>query len=175
MKTLNILTLAFGLMIVTLMSGCTSPNGPVTPANVWNNYPPKIKAVYVNLEASMITVDFEPYPADVTIKGWCIIPGDNNIRRQIQFVEPVIHGTDNMTGRSNFLIETFDQPWGWEGSALTPGIIYNFMIEVLSADGRKVSKVYQFKDGVVSQIAMTRKMFEELMPAPKDEPASAPK
>lgn len=163
MKPLNVLILAMGLLIAILTSGCTSPNGPVTPGNVWNNYPPKIRAVYVNLEASMVTVDFEPYPADTTIKGWCIIPGDGSIRRQIQFVDPIIHGTSTMTGRSNFVMETFDHPYGWEGSALTPGIVYNFMIEIKSSDGRVASKVYQFKDGIVTQIAMTRKMFEELV------------
>lgn len=167
MKTLNILTLALGLMIVTLMSGCTSPNGPVTPANVWNNYPPKIKAVNVNLAASLVTVDFEPYPADVKVEGWFILPGDNVSRRNISFANSIIHGTDTMNGRGNFVMASYDWPYGWHGTALTPGITYYFMITVAADDGRQVVKVFQFKDGTLTQISMTRNFIEEKEQTPQ--------
>ena len=168
MKTLNILTLALGLMIVILTSGCTSPNGPVTPANVWNNYPPKIRAVNVNLAASLVTIDFEPYPADVKVEGWFILPGDNVSRRNINFASSILHGTDTMNGRGNFVMASYDWPYGYQGSALTPGITYYFMITVAADDGRQVVKVYQFKDGALTQISMTRNFTEEKAQTPQN-------
>jgi hypothetical protein len=141
------------IILTILISGCSSDNGPVTLANVWNNYPPKIKAINVNLEASLVTVDFEPYTADVKVEGWFILPGDSVSRRNIRFTDDVLHGTDTMHGRGNFVMASYDWPWGWSGSALTPGITYFFMLTVAADDGRQLVKVYKFLDGVLTQIS----------------------
>ncbi len=147
------LKLSILLSISMQINGCTSPNGPITPINVWNNFPPKIKAINVNLAASLITVDFEPYPAVVTVEGWFILPGDNVSRRNIYFANTILHGTDTMHGRGNFVMASYDWPYGWHGSALTPGITYFFMLTVAADDGRQRVNVYQYKDGILTQIS----------------------
>ncbi len=148
-----VLSFSIPLVLAVLMSGCSSPNGPITPANMWNNFPPKIKAVNVNLAASLVTVDFEPYPANVKVEGWFILPGDNISRRDIRFSNSILHGTDTMNGRGNFVMASYDWPYGWKGSALTPGITYFFMLTVASDDGRRRVSVYQYKDSVLTQIS----------------------
>ncbi len=154
MKIISILLKISILMAITmLMNGCSSPNGPITPVNVWNNFPPKIKAVNVNLEASLVIVDFEPYLADVKVEGWFILPGDTVSRRNINFTNDILHGNDTMHGRGNFVMASYDWPYDWHGSALTPGITYFFMLTVAADAGRQLVNVYQYKDGILTQIS----------------------
>ena len=103
--------------------------------------------------ASLVIVDFKPYTADVIVEGWFILPGDNVSRRNINFANDVLHGSDTMHGRGNFVMASYDWPWGWNGSPLTPGITYFFMLTVAADDGRQRVNVYQYKDGVLTQIS----------------------
>lgn len=144
--------------VVALMSGCGSNPGPVSWGNLVDNYPPRVRGIAVNLEASLVVVDYQPKDARVEIQGWFVIPSDPEgaSRRGIRFADDVISGSDSMTGRANFVIASYDWPdgWSWHGEALHPEVTYFFMIGIEDPDGVRTSiTTWKYKGGALTQIS----------------------
>lgn len=150
----KVFTIVAALCAVWCLSGCGGGLGPVTIGNLVNNYPPRVRGLAVNLEASLVVVDFQPRDADVWIEGWFIVPNDPEGagRREIRFTDNLIEGVDDMSGRAQFVMSGWD--WGWGNPALQSGVTYYFMLTVEDPDGSRTSvSTWRFRDGVITLIA----------------------
>lgn len=156
MRTIRQLSVLTALCAVVTISGCGGAQGPVTLGNLFGNYPPQPRGVAVNIEASLVVVDFQPRDADVWIEGWFTIPSDPDgvSKRRIEFTENMINGLNTRTGRAQFVIASFEWPSGWGGNAIRPGVSYFFMVTIKDPDGRRVSvTVWKFANGAVTQVS----------------------
>lgn len=138
---------------ILILSGCGGygPAGPVNVGNIIHDYPPKIRSVAVNTQASMVVVDFQPFDADVTIEGWVFVPTTGGqSRRSLNFVNDTINGESNLTGRANFVMD---------GSfPIDPQRPMYFMITVKERyfDGdrpRTAVKTFKVENGIVTVIS----------------------
>lgn len=135
------------------LSGCGGCGGagPVTAGNIINDYPPKVRGVAVNAEASLVVVDFQPYDADVTIEGWVFVPQQGGpSRRRLNFQNPAISGASNLTGRANFVLDS--------SYPLDPCRPSYFLITVkeIYFDGdkpRTAVRTYKFENGEVVPVS----------------------
>lgn len=138
---------------VIVLPGCggSSAAGPVTIGNIVNDYPPKIRGVSVNAEASMVIVDFQPFDADVSIQGWVFVPQQGGqSRRQLNFQNSTISGKNNMTGRANFVMD------GSQPINLGQPSYFLVTVKEIYFDGdqpRTAVKTYKFENGAVTPIS----------------------
>lgn len=146
----------FGLLLAMSLSGCGGygPGGPITAGNIIDDYPPRVRGVNVNAEASMVVVDFQPFDADVTIQGWVFVPQQGGqSRRQLNFSNSTINGESNLTGRANFVMDS-----SFPIDPTSPGRPMYFLITVKERyfDGdqpRTAVQTYKFENGVVTPIS----------------------
>jgi hypothetical protein len=165
MKTLNLLILAFGLFIVILTSGCTSPRGPVTPGNIWSNYACRIDSVHGDIANSLVIMRGIPWNAVYKVQGWFVLPSvtdhpSDGVRRTLGFTNDVIDGISNTNGVAYFVMESFDHlfpNWWWDEnySALSPNVPYDWMATIDDSEktGRILTEVWQTLNGTDSIIS----------------------
>ena len=169
MKRKFALRLALLVMIgatAPAMTGCGESQGAITIGNLFKDWPAKIISVTVNLEAGLVAVRLQPNnPDKAWCEGWFYTPADTDgaDRRGINFTDNVITGVNTRNGLALFVVASYDWPYGWQGSAMTPGVKYYFMLGVRDNEGRETVHVYQYIWGQTTQIAR-RGLLGDQMP-----------
>ena len=122
---------ALAFLLALTVAGCSSNRGPLTVDNWWHDFPSEVKSVDGNVEASFVTVNFQPWNAEIGLDGWYVSKSDQSgTKRKITLTRRVLSGTDNTNGKAFFVIESIDRPYDWHGNALSPDIDYYWMVTI---------------------------------------------
>lgn len=128
-------------LVAAMLGGCGA--GPWSPANAWNNYPPRVRSVAWIVPASCVVVAYQPYDAtDVEVDGWCVRAGhdfNNSNEARVHTYWNLREALDTVNGRGYFLLVDEDwSNWWDEGQPVLSSMDSYLLISVHDPDGQRV-------------------------------------
>lgn len=145
-------------LLAAICAGCGA-QGPWSPKNAWENYPPKVRSVGWVVPASVVVVSYQPYDATrVDVDGWAIYSNQNinSDGPRVHLAYNLREALDTTKGRGFFLLVQSD--WsGWNADRpLLASLDHYLLISIHDPDGVRVGvELWKLSGGTAENLQRT--------------------